>query len=159
MSRFLVIDDSELVRRGIVSVIAQHRGWEVVGQASNGIEAVDQAKILQPDVITLDISMPQLNGWEAARLIREVAPECRILFLSDHNGSQMAAFAVEAGGSGFICKSDAGRELISGIEAVLNGKTFVSSSCTTVDGDGTDGKGQAAAADLNVSLPRPKPAA
>ena len=83
-----------------------------------------------------------MSGWEAAPLIREAAPTCRIVFLSQHDASVGVQEAVRVGGSGYVCKSDAGRELISGIEAVLREEFFASSSCNGIARNRADGRGQ-----------------
>jgi CheY-like chemotaxis protein len=99
-----------------------------VGEVSDGLEAVQKAEELQPDLIQLDVGLPTLNGIEAARLIREHAPRSRILFVSAIHSSEITAEALRTGGSGYVVKSDAGSELLSAVEAVLRGEVYVSSS-------------------------------
>jgi DNA-binding NarL/FixJ family response regulator len=129
MTNILVVDDAELLRRGVVSLIQEQAGWNVVGEAATGIDAVTGAEQLQPDIITLDISLPDLNGIEAARLIRKASPNSRIVFLSQHNATQMVEEALGTGALAYVCKSDAGRELLEAIRAALRQESFVSSGC------------------------------
>jgi DNA-binding NarL/FixJ family response regulator len=100
---------------------------QLVGEAADGVEAVSEAAVLQPELILLDIGLPKLNGIEAARQIRQVAPATKILFLTLVNDAEVARTALSSGGHGYVLKSDAGRELWPAIEAVLQGKQYVSS--------------------------------
>src|ERR1700692_1212930 len=98
--RILVADDHELVRRGILGLLRAQRGWKVAGEAANGREAVEKAKKLRPDVIILDIGMPNLDGLGATRQIREAAPNTEILILTMHESNQMVRRVLEAGARG-----------------------------------------------------------
>jgi len=113
--RILVSDDHEIVRCGLCAIIQRHPGWEVCGQAVDGAQAVELAKALNPDVILLDISMPQLSGLEAAREILRSNPRARILFLTVLDSDQVAQEALRVGGKGYMLKSDASRELVNAI--------------------------------------------
>ena len=104
--------------------------WRVVGEASDGLQAVHMAQRLQPDLIMLDVGLPRLNGLEAARQIQEVSPGSKILFVSEHNSRQIAKAALNSGAGGYVVKSDAGSDLLPAIRAVLEGKRFVSASLT-----------------------------
>ena len=106
------------------AIIQRHHGWEVCGQAVDGAQAVELAKALNPDVILLDISMPQLSGLEAAREILQSNPRARILFLTVLDSDQVAQQALRVGGKGYMLKSDASRELVNAIEALQSNRTF-----------------------------------
>ena len=125
--RILVVDDFEPWRNCVRLILAKRRDLQVVGEASNGVEAIQKAEELQPDLSLLDISMPVLNGIEAARKIRTVAPKSIILFLSQERSSDIAREALNAGAQGYVIKTDAESELLPAIEAVLQGKQFISS--------------------------------
>jgi DNA-binding NarL/FixJ family response regulator len=131
--RVLVVDDSEVIRRGVCTLLEGQPELHVISVASDGLEAVEQAQEQQPDVILLDISLPRLNGIEAARRIRIVAPESKILFLSQYDTWATAREALKAGAAGYVVKSDAASELIPGVWSVCHGKSFVSSSLAAHD--------------------------
>jgi CheY-like chemotaxis protein len=124
--RVLVVDDHEPWRRYYSTTLGKEQGLEIIGAASNGLEAVQQAQELQPDLILLDIGLPILNGIEAARRIREVSPMSKILFVSENRSADVTEAALSTGAGGYVVKSDAGRELLPGVEAVLNGRLFIS---------------------------------
>ena len=126
--RVLVVDDYEPWYRFVSNTLKNQPELEVVQHASDGLEAVEQAEQLQPDLILLDIGLPTLNGIEAATRIREVSPTSKILFVSENRSVDIAEKALRTGAAGYVVKSDAGRELLAGIKAVLEGKRFVSAS-------------------------------
>jgi DNA-binding NarL/FixJ family response regulator len=129
MLRILVVDDHEVVRRGVISLLQSRPDFHMAGEASNGFEAVAMAEHLQPDVILLDIALPGLNGLEAARQILRLAPSAQILFFSQHNEPEMIRQAMRIGAAGYVCKADAGRELVNAIHAVAEHERFLSKSC------------------------------
>jgi DNA-binding NarL/FixJ family response regulator len=122
--RILIADDHEVARRGIRAVLESHAGWEVCAEAKDGREAVDLAAVTKPDVILLDIGMPNLNGLEAARQILSVAPRVAILILTMHDSDSVVKEVLRAGARGFLLKSDAGRDLVSAVEALQDQRTF-----------------------------------
>lgn len=124
MLRILIADDHELARRGIRSVLETHGGWEVCGEAKDGREAVDLAANTKPDIVLLDIGMPNLNGLEAARQILAVSPAVAILILTMHDTDSVVREVLRAGARGFVLKSDAGRDLVSAVEALELRRTF-----------------------------------
>jgi len=130
--RILVADDHDLVRRGIINLLLSHAGWEVCGEATTGREAVNKSKELKPDIVILDIGMPDLNGLEAARRIRKASASTEILILSMHHSDQLIREVVDAGVRGYIVKSDSERDLISAVENLANHKPFFTPQVTDV---------------------------
>jgi DNA-binding NarL/FixJ family response regulator len=122
--RILLVDDHPIVRQGLKTLLAGHPGWEVIGEASDGVEAVDKAESLSPDVMVLDVTMPRMNGLEACRLIRQKAPGMEILFVTQHDSPQMMREALEAGARGYVVKSNAARDLLAAVEAVSQHRVF-----------------------------------
>jgi DNA-binding NarL/FixJ family response regulator len=122
--RILIADDHEVARRGIRAVLESHPGWEVCAEAKDGREAVDLSAAVKPDVVLLDIGMPNLNGLEAARQILAVAPQVAILILTMHDSDNVVKEVLRAGARGFLLKSDAGRDLVSAVEALQAQRTF-----------------------------------
>jgi len=137
--RVLVVDDYEPWRRFVRLTFQKRPEYQVVGDVSDGLDAVQKAQELQPDLIVLDIGLPTLNGIEAARQIRTQTPRSKILFLSENRSLDVAEEALRSGGSGYVLKSDAAGELALAVRAVLQGKRFVSASLAERDsGDHPD---------------------
>jgi DNA-binding NarL/FixJ family response regulator len=134
--RILVADDHEVARKGIRSLLEDRPGWEVCGEAKDGREAVDLAGQLNPDILLLDIGMPNLNGLDAARQILATTPDARILILTIHDSEQVVREVLAAGARGFLLKSDAGRDLIAAVEALQNRRTFFTSKVAQMMLDG-----------------------
>jgi DNA-binding NarL/FixJ family response regulator len=126
--RVLIVDDFENWRRQVHSLLQARPAWQVIAEASDGSEAVQKAEDLKPDLILLDIGLPKLNGIEAARRIRQRSPSSKIIFLSQNSDLDVVRAAVATGALGYVLKTDAGRELLPAVDAVLRGKQFVSSS-------------------------------
>jgi DNA-binding NarL/FixJ family response regulator len=122
--RILVADDHDIIRRGLKELLTARPGWEVCAEAKTGREAVTLAEQLKPDVVVMDISMPDLNGLEAARKIRKSLPKCEILILTLHFSDQLVREIVEAGVRAYIMKSDADRDLVAAVEALSNHRPF-----------------------------------
>jgi DNA-binding NarL/FixJ family response regulator len=116
-----------VVRRGLRAVIESHSGWEVCAEAATGREAVEKSKQCRPDVVVLDIGMPQLNGLEATRQILKALPRTEVLILTIHGSEQLVREVLAAGARGYVLKSDAGRDLLSAIEALCRHKPFLTS--------------------------------
>lgn len=126
--RVLVVDDYEPWRRFARSTLQKEAEVQFIREVSDGLEAVQQAEQLKPDLILLDIGLPTLNGIEAARRIREVSPESKIVFISENRSRDIVEKALSTGAGGYVVKSDAGSELLTAIRAVLEGKRFLSAS-------------------------------
>jgi CheY-like chemotaxis protein len=121
------------MRTQVRSILHRRPSLQVVGEASDGLDAVQKARDLQPDLILMDVGLPFLNGIEAARRIRELSQKSKILFLSEMRSPHFAAEALQLGGSGYIVKTDAASELLRGVDAVLGGGQFLSSSLVAQD--------------------------
>ncbi len=134
--RILIADDHEVARKGIRSLLESHPGWEICGEAKDGREAVELATQQKPDVLLLDIGMPNLNGLDAARQILTITPDARILILTIHDSEQVVREVLAAGARGFLLKSDAGRDLVAAVEALQNRRTFFTSKVAQMMLDG-----------------------
>jgi PAS domain S-box-containing protein len=126
--RVLIVDDHDLLRRGIRSLLTTAKGLEVCGEAVDGRDAIEKAQQLKPDVITMDVTMPNVNGLEAAREIRRLLPDTRILILSQHNSSETMRQALRAGACGYVVKSAISSELLTALEKVRLGGTYFDDS-------------------------------
>jgi len=124
--RILVVDDHTVFRKQVCAFLETQAGFEVVCQAGDGLEGIRHAQELQPDVIVLDVSMPALGGIEAAVRMRKVAPQSRIVFLSQHNSEGVAKAALATGAHAFVTKVAAATDLIPAVQAVVAGKNFIS---------------------------------
>jgi DNA-binding NarL/FixJ family response regulator len=131
--RILVVDDYDRFRRFISSAFSHQPNFQVIGEVSDGLEAVQKAQELQPDLILLDVGLPTLNGIEAARRIRRLSPDSKILFASQQSSPDLVQVALDTGALGYVLKSDAAGELLPAVEAALRGKLFVSSSLAAHD--------------------------
>lgn len=122
--RILVADDHEIVRRGICTLLQKHEGWEICGEASNGREAVEKARELKPDVVIVDIGMPNLNGLDATRRLLQQDPNSMVIVLTVTDADQVIREALDSGARGFVLKSDAARDLVSAVEALQSKRMF-----------------------------------
>jgi len=123
--RVLVVEDYEPFQRFVASILQKQSALQIICNVSDGGEAVQKAEELQPDLILLDIGLPSLNGIEVARQIRKVSPKSKILFVSQESSADVVQGALDAGAHGYVLKSDARRELLEGVNAVLRGERFV----------------------------------
>ena len=126
-TRILIADDHEVVRKGLRALLESEPNLEVVGEASNGREAVDRAIATKADVVVLDVGMPELNGLEATRRIVKASPRTEVLILTVYETEEVIRQVLRAGARGYVLKSDAGRLLLSAVEAVSAHKPFFTS--------------------------------
>jgi DNA-binding NarL/FixJ family response regulator len=124
--RIFLADDHEVVRLGLRTLLENGTGWKVVGEASNGRDAVEQIRDLKPDVVVMDLSMPQLNGLEATRQILRDAPRTAVMILSVNESEEIVHEVLSAGARGFMLKSDAGKDLLVAVEGLHQGRPFFS---------------------------------
>jgi DNA-binding NarL/FixJ family response regulator len=128
--RIVVVDDHAVVRRGVRALLESQPGWEVAAEATTGREAVDLAKRLQPDIIVMDLSLPELNGLDATRQILKDSPRSEVLVLTMHHSEELARNVLQAGARGYILKSDADESLIAAVESLRQHKPFLTSRVT-----------------------------
>ena len=134
--RILIADDHEIFRRGLAAELAQVPGWVVAAQAANGRQAVALAADIKPDIVVMDLTMPELHGLEAARRIIAADPAARILILTAHESEQLVREVLSAGARGYVLKSDAGRILVAALQELLEGRMFFTSNVARIVVDG-----------------------
>lgn len=130
--RIILVDDHQLLRAGLRTLLSKERDLEIVAEASDGREAVKLVAKHSPDVVVMDIGMPNLNGIEATRQIREIAPRTRVVALSMHSGAQFVSRMLEAGASAYLLKDSAHEELLHAVRAVTAGQVYLSPAITGV---------------------------
>jgi len=128
----LVVDDFEQWRRIVCTALRANLGLQIFEEAADGLEAVQKAADLQPDLVMLDIGLPKLNGIEVARQIRSLSPESRVVFLTENYSCDLAEAALNSGAYGYVIKSAFAGELIPAVEAVLEGRQFLSARLTAL---------------------------
>jgi DNA-binding NarL/FixJ family response regulator len=128
MASILIADDHPVVRRGLRSLLETGNRWQVVAEAANGREAIEAVRELHPDVAVLDVGMPQLNGLDACRFITKTLPQTRVLILTLDRNNDFMYRALKAGARGYVLKSDADRDLVAAVEAILRDRTFFRST-------------------------------
>jgi len=126
--RVLIVEDFQPFRQFISSQLQNRPALQIISEVSDGLEAVQNAQNLQPDLVLLDIGLPTLNGIEVARRIRQCAPMAKILFVSENRSPDIAEEALATGAGGYVVKSDAASELLVAVDAVLQGMQFVAAS-------------------------------
>lgn len=152
--RLLIADDHEIVRRGLRALLEAQPGWEVAAEAADGRDAVEKAKLIKPDITILDISMPALNGLEAARQIVRSVAQTKVLVLTMHDSDPLIQQVLEAGARGYLLKSDASRDLVSAVDALRRNKTFFTPKVARLVLDGYLGRNQRESTDEEgVSFP------
>ena len=128
--RILIVDDHAVVRRGVRALLESQPGWEVAGEATTGRDAVDLARQLQPDIVVMDLSLPELNGLDATRQILKDAPGTEVLVLTMHHSEELARNALQSGARGYVLKSDADENLVAAVESLRQHKPFLTSAVT-----------------------------
>ena len=147
--RILVVDDHAVVRRGVRSLLESHEGWEVCGEATTGRDAVEQSRQLRPDVVVMDLSLPELNGLDATRQILKDAPGTEVLVLTMHRSEELARDVLRAGARGYMLKSDADESLITAVDALGKHQPFLTSTVIGFMLDDFVQRGHSAQADLS----------
>lgn len=130
--KILIADDHELVRKGLRAVLEGQSGWTICGEAVNGRQAVELARQLKPDVMVMDVTMPELNGLEATRQILKDRPKTEVLILTMHESEQLVAEVLAAGARGYILKGDTSRLLVAAIESIAEHKPFFTGTASEV---------------------------
>lgn len=130
--KILIADDHEIVREGLRTILERQPGWIVCGEASTGREALNEAVRLRPDIVLMDISMPELNGLDATPQILEQVPTTRILILSAHDSERLVRQMLASGARGYMLKTDAGRDLTAAVQALAAGRLFFTASVSNV---------------------------
>ena len=128
--RILVVDDHAVVRRGVRSLLESREGWEICGEATTGRDAVELSRRLRPDVVVMDLSLPELNGLDATRQILKEAPETEVLVLTMHHSEELARDVLQAGARGYVLKSDADENLIAAVDSLRQHRPFLTSTVT-----------------------------
>ena len=128
--RILLVDDHAVVRRGVRALLESHPGWEIVAEATTGTEAVEMARRLQPDIVVMDLSLPQLNGLDATRQVLKESPRSEVLVLTMHHSEELARNVLAAGARGYVLKSDADQSLIAAVDSLRQHKPFLTSTVT-----------------------------
>jgi DNA-binding NarL/FixJ family response regulator len=150
--RIMIADDHDLVRRGLKMLLESHPGWKVCAEAHSGREAVAMAEEFKPDIAIMDISMPELNGIEAARKVKKISPNTEMLILSMHHTDQLVREIIETGAKGYIIKSDSDRSLVAAVEALAVHKPFFTSCATEIMLESIRNRGSAPASDVPQSI-------
>jgi DNA-binding NarL/FixJ family response regulator len=155
--RILVVEDFQVFRQFISSTFQENPEWQIICEVSDGLEAVQKAEELRPDLILLDIGLPTLNGIEAARRIRKLSPETKILFVSQESSADVVQEALSTGAEGYLVKADAGGELLTAVNAVLRGERFVGRRFAGLDFTrASDPRAPAGGRGNRVSAPHPQ---
>jgi len=128
--RIIIVDDHAVVRRGVRALLESQGGWEVIGEATTGPEAVELARRLQPDIAVMDLTLPQMNGLDATRAVLKVSPRTEVLVLTMHHSEELARDALQAGARGYVLKSDADESLIAAVDSLRQHKPFLTPTVT-----------------------------
>jgi len=153
--RILVVDDHAVVRRGVRSLLESRAGWEVCGEATTGRDAVEQCKRLQPDIVVIDLSLPELNGLQATRQILKGSPETEVLVFTMHHSEELVRETLQAGARGYVLKSDASESLIAAVDSLRQHKPFLTTAITEFALDDDVRRGDASG-DLALAVLTPR---
>ena len=134
--RILIADDHEIVRHGLRAILEARQGWEVCGEAGTGPAAVEAAARFKPDLVILDLSLPELHGLEVTRRILQRRPDTEILVLTMHASEELIRQVLRAGAHGYVLKSDAGEQLVAAVRSIQRHKPFLTTRVTEVVLDG-----------------------
>jgi DNA-binding NarL/FixJ family response regulator len=134
--RIVVVDDHDVVRRGVRALLESRTDWEVVAEATTGREALDAVKRHRPEIVVMDISLPELNGLDATRQIVQESPQTEVLVLTMHHSEELARQVLKAGARGYVLKSDADESLITAVDTLRQHKPFLTSGVTEFMLDG-----------------------
>jgi DNA-binding NarL/FixJ family response regulator len=121
-TRILIVDDHETFRKGLRSFLQTRSEFEICGEAANGQEAIERTKELLPDIVLMDVSMPQIDGLQATRIIRQEVPGSRVLIVSQHDSSLMLSEALRSGASAYVTKSQVSRSLLAVLDGIVRGR-------------------------------------
>src|SRR6202045_2896422 len=146
--RILLVDDHAVVRRGVRSLLESHEDWVVCGEATTGRDAVEQSRRLRPDVVVMDLSLPELNGLDATRQILKDAPGVEVLVLTMHHSEELARDVLQAGARGYVMKSDADENLITAVDSLRRPNPSLTSTVTEFVLDGYVRRGDGAQEDF-----------
>lgn len=126
MPRVLIVDDHAFVRRGVQMILESIPDWELCGQASDGLEAIQMVEQLKPDVVLMDVTMPGMDGIQATRLLRNANPQTKIILLTLHESIEVLRSGFRAGANGYLLKADAEEELIKALRVVIGDGSYIS---------------------------------
>jgi len=143
-ARILIADDHDIVRRGLRALVQEQPNWQIVAEAQDGRSAVAKAQELKPDIAILDIGMPSLNGLDATKQIVKLNPAIKVLILTMHESERLIQDVLNAGARGYLLKSDASRDLVTAIRALLLGQTFFTQKVAQIVLDGFTGRSSTA---------------
>ncbi|MBZ9654562.1 response regulator [Phyllobacterium lublinensis] len=132
MTRILIADDHEIVRQGVKAILSKRERWEIVGEAADGRDAVEQARLTQPEIAILDYALPFINGVEAARQIRLNSPRTEVLIFTQHDNEALLRNILEAGVQGYLLKSDATQYLVQAVEALEYHQPFFTKTVSDI---------------------------
>ncbi len=125
--RILIADDHEVVRHGVRAILEAEPGWSIVAETGDGLDAIELAQEVKPDIALLDISMPQLNGLEATKEILKLLPQTQVLILTMHENNELVQGVLAAGARGYVLKTDAKRDLVNAVRSLSEGRPFFTS--------------------------------
>jgi len=128
--RIVIVDDHAVVRRGVRALLESQEGWEVAGEATTGPDAIELARRLQPDIVIMDLTLPQMNGLDATREVLKVSPRTEVVVLTMHHSEELARDVLQAGARGYVLKSDADESLIAAVESLRLHKPFLTPTVT-----------------------------